>query len=791
MLDHAFYREMYPDVAELSDHELNEHWRTVGAAQGRIGTREDLRAHLGEAASLLPETFDWRSYLAFNRDLAKNGWNGVEAAEHYVRAGHKAKLPADLTAFLDRKGLSLDDLPEDFEWQAYLALNPDVVEAGYSTRDGAIAHYLQYGIGRHWRRYQFDAGFYADYYLWDAPSADGRREIEHWLDVGRALGWHPTAAAWLKSLGVKADLSMVVPDFGAVARLNGLASFGYRELEEVIAGRDLSDLRIYESAEQDGRFWMLLADHAAIHGDDELAEFRVEQALRHGETADAYQRLGDVAVRQGRRRVALRNYGRALELGSRSVWPGAHSVTLRSELGEIEGALRDAERLAEEHAGDAVAGDSVRRLGYRIWSAAEREVMDLAARGRRAELIDVVSRAVDDMARVRASWVAQGAIAAVPSSLRRDKVLLVADKGLPQTLRYRVDQKVEQLELQGRQVTVVDWQDADEAHKQLPWHDVLIVYRAPAWPDIVRLVIDAKAAGKVTFYELDDMIFDVEFPPPIGEYAGQVDAREYQSLMTGMAAYRAAARLCDYAIGSTLPLVERLGALVQTRRAFLHRNGLDSRNPRSLPKAVSSQGESVTVFYGSGTKAHNDDFIDLVLPALDRLLSESSHVRLMVVGHLVLPEWFVRRHRAQIAQLPLTRTVEEYMDILRGADINLAVLQPGVLTDGKSELKWFEAGNFGIPSVVSDTANYRDIIRDGEDGLIARTPDDWYRSLRMLVDDRRARQVIGEAARQRILSEYSLKTLGENLVSIIDAACDDMEARGRHALAEAVARGSS
>src|SRR5690606_38087346 len=47
---------------------------------------------------------------------------------------------------------------------------------------------------------------------------------------------------------------------------------------------------------------------------------------------------------------------------------------------------------------------------------------------------------------------------------------------------------------------------------------------------------------------------------------------------------------------------------------------------------------------------------------------------------------------------------ETYLQHLAKADINIAAINPSIFNDCKSEIKWLEAGMFGIPSVLSRTA---------------------------------------------------------------------------------------
>jgi hypothetical protein len=134
------------------------------------------------------------------------------------------------------------------------------------------------------------------------------------------------------------------------------------------------------------------------------------------------------------------------------------------------------------------------------------------------------------------------------------------------------------------------------------------------------------------------------------------------------------------------------------------------------------------VAYASGTKAHNTDFNELAGPALVELLKRRPEVKLLLVGYLALDPAF-DEVREQIIRFDYVNGAMEFWSLLADADVNLAVLKPTWATDSKSEIKWLEAAVMGIPSIVSETAMYREVLEDGVDALIVRTPEEWLQAL--------------------------------------------------------------
>jgi len=353
------------------------------------------------------------------------------------------------------------------------------------------------------------------------------------------------------------------------------------------------------------------------------------------------------------------------------------------------------------------------------------------------------------------------------------KLLIIAGSlDLPQCKRYRVEQKLEQLKKVNIEAEFIPFSDIDKHFEKVYEYDLFIFYRVPITFNVLKFIAIADGLGKISIFEIDDLIFDPEnYPPPIESFGGYVESGVYNGLIYGMLLFNLTARFCKYGLASTNPLGNKLSALVQSRKVFIHRNGLDSKNTFISPK-IKNRSE-LTIFYGSGTLSHNQDFIDLALPALDKILEEYEHVKLLIAGYLRLPDWFLEKHSKQVILIPYTTDIKSYYNILSSADINLAVLYNGVFEGCKSEVKWIEAGCFGIPSVVSNTENYRDIIKHGEDGFIANGPDDFYLYIKALIESPELRYKIGKNAYDRILREYSLATMGENLKNIILSIVSD------------------
>jgi glycosyltransferase involved in cell wall biosynthesis len=301
---------------------------------------------------------------------------------------------------------------------------------------------------------------------------------------------------------------------------------------------------------------------------------------------------------------------------------------------------------------------------------------------------------------------------------------MLANTDLRQCNHYRIEQKQQLFERLGREFEVFDSRNQTlEFISALPGASAAIFYRLPAFPGNVRAIEAARAMGVPSFYDIDDLIFDAEHYPEPFETYGDATREFYESLQIGVPLFRAAMALCDHGIASTTALAEHMKAGGAQRQVHVLPNGLDARNDWMLaspPPRVRRDGD-IVIFYGSGTKAHNSDFLDLAGPALIQALSRRPNVRVMIAGFLSFDERF-EPFRDRITTFEWIPDVQAYWSLLAEADISLAVLAPYATTDAKSEIKWLEAAAMGVPSLVSATHRYREVLEDGVDALVAATP---------------------------------------------------------------------
>lgn len=771
-------------VALLIKPDLREIWIQYGHVLGQLGeVRMAIRAYR-RAVALQGDMFDAHFHLG--RALLRQGER--EAAlltfhtalgldpEHVEILQHVDVL--DRTVDVDRleqvrllveNGVDPAFL-RFFDWEYYLFANRVVTASDVVSETAALRHFLATGVAallpthEHWG---FDAEFYQRRY--QIAASEPQALYRDWLGDGVAIGHSPNIRHAIETrlategvtntlvkriLGDSASLSHSAPDAAIEAFLAAL---------EATPPIYLRDPTVIDAGTV--KFFSEHSDALYLKGDkDRAGALRKAILSRVPSHPPTRQHLADSYLEAGQIEQAEEIYRSLIKDGIESPWTYLNLARCRRESDDYAGELDVSEAAVRRFPGD-------RGFGRQLAAAQERNFTDVWTRattpGEYSSIATAQDALVDACTRI-APAAAPRAIAPRPATGRR-AVALIANEALEQCRLYRVEQKVEQLLAAGCEVVKFNAdRELGDFLAAIDLFDVAIFYRVPAFPEMIRAIREANRAGLATVYEIDDLIFDAaSYPPPMSEYGGLVTQAEHNELAMGVPLFAHAMQMCDYALTSTPALADAMAPLVRSRRCFVHRNAIGARHRRAIASPGPARADGmITILYGSGTKAHKEDFTEFLEPALIKVARRHPNVRIALVGYRSVGPELAQLGDRLILIDPIAE-VRTYWKVLADADINLAVLKPSRVADCKSEIKWLEAAMLGIPSVVSATRTYEEIIDQGETGFLCRTAADWDESLERLVTDEALRRTVGNAARTVALRDYGEAAMATNIAAIL------------------------
>jgi len=106
-------------------------------------------------------------------------------------------------------------------------------------------------------------------------------------------------------------------------------------------------------------------------------------------------------------------------------------------------------------------------------------------------------------------------------------------------------------------------------------------------------------------------------------------------------------------------------------------------------------------------------------------------------------------------------------------DIGIMPLSDSEWTKGKSATKILQCMAAGVPVVCSAIGANCDIVKDGENGFLAVTKDDWIRDLSLLIENEDLRIKFGEAGRATVEDGYSVKVNALKLKKVLEKVCHE------------------
>lgn len=304
--------------------------------------------------------------------------------------------------------------------------------------------------------------------------------------------------------------------------------------------------------------------------------------------------------------------------------------------------------------------------------------------------------------------------------------------------------------------------------------DVLVICRSGYNQKINQLISTFKIRQKQVYFDIDDFVFDTSYTHLVTNTLGldQNDPRVWDDWFAMMGRMGQTLRMCDGAITTNQYLAERIldfsGLPVKVVPNFMNEEQLAlSARVFEEKRASSFTGDgSICVGYFSGSPSHNHDYA-IIETALAQLLERDERIKLMVVGYIEAGPQLARFNDRVIRQ-----PFHDYINLqglIGQVEFNLMPLQSNMFTNCKSELKYFEAAAVGTLSIASPSCNYAAVIRDGENGYIARAHQ-WASVMERAIADRDRYSKMAEVAHSDALLKYAYYNQREKIIDALGFA---------------------
>ena len=356
------------------------------------------------------------------------------------------------------------------------------------------------------------------------------------------------------------------------------------------------------------------------------------------------------------------------------------------------------------------------------------------------------------------------------SSARRRKMLVLCPfpQGVAAGQRLKYEQYFDDWRAAGYEITVSPfmnmdtWRIAYEPGNYLQkglgvlrghWRRVKDLFRVRHY-DLVYVFMWVTPFGSTIFERLvrrlaRKLVFDVEDSVIIDTKS--IDTKEVihpiARLIRSPGKARHLIRTADHVITSS-PFLNDTCLGINEKRACTYITS-SVNTDRFLPATSRSTAAPVTIGW-TGTFS-SKVYLDLLREMFPKL-AKRIDFRLKVIGNF---DYELPGIELEVVRWSAEREVED----LQSFDIGVYPLPIDEWVLGKSGLKAIQYMALGIPTVATRVGTTPLIIRDGENGLLVDTEEEWLDALERLVRDPELRQRLGQAARLDAEALYSTKAV--------------------------------
>jgi glycosyltransferase involved in cell wall biosynthesis len=275
-----------------------------------------------------------------------------------------------------------------------------------------------------------------------------------------------------------------------------------------------------------------------------------------------------------------------------------------------------------------------------------------------------------------------------------------------------------------------------------PWHwlglgrrlrgsDIVVVQRKllQAW----QLLILRRAA-RLLIYDFDDAVFLRDSYAPKGLHS-----------TTRLLRFAAMVRAADRVMAGNDFLCEQAGCWTDPHRVVIIPTCIDhSLYPAARHEAIGTAVELVWI--GSAS----------TLQGLDRArpLLEAAGARLPGMRFKLIAGEFMHFEHFKVLACAWSRETEAIE--LAAADIGVSWLPDDLWSRGKCGLKVLQYMCAGLPVVANPVGVQAEMVKHGENGFLAETPEEWADAIETLARDPALRRRMGSAGRQLARERYDV-----------------------------------
>jgi len=334
--------------------------------------------------------------------------------------------------------------------------------------------------------------------------------------------------------------------------------------------------------------------------------------------------------------------------------------------------------------------------------------------------------------------------------------IIIITAGVGDSALYRAHNQAEELRVHGFRVSVT-MQDNPFLSSLESKFKIFIFHRTLHTNSIAKLIEKIKKQNKEIIFDTDDLVFDVKYIQQTDHYRNMsnFEKMQYQKGVGEEILKDSYVKVCTTSTKFIATKLEEYN-----KKVFIITNKLSNEWVALSEKLLNdkkpkTENQKLKIGYFSGTIGHNKDFAT-ISDVLVEILQKYPQTELFLAGPLVLEKKFDQFSNRIIRSKYVSR--EKHFANISNCDIILAPLEINdPFCEGKSELKFSEAGLLEVPVVAIRNQTFSGAITDGENGFLADNKSEWLEKLSQLIENTGLRESFGKKARAKVLADYTTR----------------------------------